>query len=153
MKFNTGTQEDFKEVDPGTYFVFAEDMSIRKNERLDCDELHIQFSIAYPKFVNQKVWDDFPFTEKLIWKLEKLLKIAGVEDGDFDTETFAFNEALKDVYFKVQLGHREHNGKKYVQVKNHANIDKYFQQFLNNQDLERLKKQDYIYANYLLAQT
>ena len=99
----------------GSYEVYVSEYTL-DNEEKGSFTLIVRDDIEQ-KFARRRMWVNLNTNPNIAWKLSTIARAAGIPSGtDFDK----FEDYMKAVTgksMKVTVGHREYNGKTYVDVK------------------------------------
>jgi len=99
----------------GSYEVFVEEYSMDDEEKGSLT-LVVREDVEQD-YAKRKMWVNLNTNPAIAWKLSTIARAAGVPAGT-DFETFeAYLKAIKGKSMKVVVGHREYNGKTYVDVR------------------------------------
>lgn len=112
---------------PGTYECFIKNMDVNhKSKNKGTPGTEILFSIrddVEQDHQGGKIYDRLYDAENAMWRYQSLLKAAGIPDGTYFETKAEIKSAVMGKPLKVEIGHREYDGKTQIDVKGFEESD------------------------------
>ncbi|QKN78666.1 DUF669 domain-containing protein [Bacillus pumilus] len=112
--------DSFEPIKPGEYEAtvinFEAKTAATGNERLVVD-YEIRSDVDQPCQGQKILYDNFTVTEKAMWRFHQASKSAGFPNGMKFKDHIEWANAFLNKPVRLVVGEREHNGKKYPEVK------------------------------------
>jgi hypothetical protein len=120
FKVNHAEAKDFEIVKPGEYEVTVVNYELSTattgNNRVIVD-YEIRSDVDQPCQGQKILFDNFTVTEKAMWRFQAASKAAQFPDGMEFNSYKEWADAFLHKPLRLVVGEREHNGKKYPEVK------------------------------------
>lgn len=111
----------FELVAPGDYEVTVHNYELKKAESTGNNRIVVDYEIRsdvnQPHQGQKILFDNFTVTEKAMWRLHSISKAAKFPDGMQFASYKEWADTLLGKHLVITVGHREHNGNKYPEVK------------------------------------
>lgn len=112
--------DSFEPIKPGEYEAtvinFEAKTAATGNERIVVD-YEIRSDVEQPCQGQKILYDNFTVTEKAMWRFHQASKAAGFPNGMKFKDHIEWANAFLNKPVRLVVGEREHNGKKYPEVK------------------------------------
>ncbi|MGD7061037.1 DUF669 domain-containing protein [Bacillus altitudinis] len=112
--------DTFEPIKPGEYEAtvmhFEEKTAASGNKRLVVD-YEIRSDVEQPCQGQKILYDNFTVTENAMWRFHQASKAAGFPNGMKFKDHLEWANAFLNKPVRLVVGEREHNGKKYPEVK------------------------------------
>ena len=135
LNFNFAEVESssFAHIKPGVYHAAIFEAETKESQSSEFDYISVQFKMLEGQdaegnnAINRRVWGNYSFSPKALFRLKSLLLAAGYEEAEINDPEFTFEPAdLVGKVVRVTLGVRTYEGEKQNTVKGEKLADANF---------------------------